>query len=609
LGFARQKWGAVAEWQNYDASGIPSHIDEETYVLDTTHPAAFEYLREVFRTLRGWGATFFKTDFMDWGLRDATQFARHDVETSVQHYRRVLTMIREEIGEDSFWLACISPFAPFLGFADGMRVSNDSSHHWSRGSTLNMFEQMTNCQFFNNIWWQNDPDVVFLRDKYLQLSQSEIESMALFAGISGGVVNTSDALHEASENRLALWRFLQPDFTSQGESRNARFPFWNDKSRKLLVAVRPYSNGDCGLLAVNLRDESVTEVVSLGETTSFEAPHVFRWNQDGSESLGKKNELVLKLAPHASQLLYVSEHGSAPRARFDHRWRHNFCSIKTQKTNMKPTQLRCEYETNPLGIDVSNPRLSWKLQDTRRGAAQSAYRICVARRMRFWRAVRLIYGIAGASNPAQNTWIEYGGQPLGARQRAWWKVSVWNEAGEESEPSEAQWWETGLMGEPLGGEWIGTQFAGGSRNSSPAPYVRTDFSLGKPVQSARLYATALGVYEFSINGARVGNDVFAPGWTDYNTRVQYHVYDVTRLLQSGDNTCGAILGDGWYCGHLEWQGRERYGDRPKLRAQIVVTFEDGSTQIVATDASWKTAFGPILESDMLMGEHYDARRE
>jgi hypothetical protein len=314
----RDKSGApVIEWQNYDGSGIPSHIDEETYVLDTTNPEAFAYLRDVFRTLRGWGATFFKTDFMDWGLRDATQYALHtNAETSVQHYRRVLSMIREEIGQESFWLACIAPFAPFLGFADGVRVSNDSSHHWSRGTTLNMFEQMTNGQFFNNIWWQNDPDVLFLRDKYLHLSQTEIESIALFSGIVGGVVNTSDALHEIPDHRAKLWRFLQPDLSLQGEERNARFPFWNDASRKLLVAVHEYSNGDCGVLAVNLRDESVTEIVSLKEATSCDSPFVFRWHPGGSELLGKQSEIALQIAPHASQLFYVSQSGDAPTPNF-----------------------------------------------------------------------------------------------------------------------------------------------------------------------------------------------------------------------------------------------------------------------------------------------------
>jgi hypothetical protein len=250
---------------------------------------------------------------MDWGLRDATQYALHtNSETSVQHYRRVLEMIRQEIGEDSFWLACIAPFAPFLGFADGVRVSNDSGHTWSRGSTLNMFDQMTNSQFFNNVWWQNDPDAIFLRDKYLHLSQTEIESIALFAGISGGSVNTSDALHEVPESRLQLWCFIQPDFAVQGETRNARFLHWNDKSHKLLLAVREYSNGDQGILAVNLRDESVTEIVPVKEATSFAAPFVSNWNQNGSQPLGKKDDFIIELAPHESRLIYISQNDKAP---------------------------------------------------------------------------------------------------------------------------------------------------------------------------------------------------------------------------------------------------------------------------------------------------------
>jgi alpha-L-rhamnosidase len=276
---------------------------------------------------------------------------------------------------------------------------------------------------------------------------------------------------------------------------------------------------------------------------------------------------------------------------------------------MKPIELRCEYETNPLGIDVARPRLSWKLDDARRGAAQSAYQVLVASSQELLSRDEADLWDSGRIESSQNAWVEYGGKPLSARQRAWWKVRFWNEAAEASEYSAASWWETGLLDEPLGGEWIGSALAGGTRNSSPPPYVRKSFTIEKTVVSARLYATALGLYEFSINGNRVGNDVFTPGWTDYNTRVQYHCYDVTGLLHPGDNACGAILGDGWYSGHIEFRGRQRYGDRPQLRAQIVVTFDDGNTQIIATDESWKTAVGPILESDFLMGEHYDARRE
>jgi hypothetical protein len=314
----RDKSGAaIAEWQNYDASGIPSHIDEETYVLDTTNPAAFEYLREGFSHFARLGRDVLQNGLHGLGL------ARCDtIRTSYELGNERATLpasTRNDTAGDRRRLVLAGlhrALCAVLGFADGVRVSNDSSHHWSRGSTLNMLEQMTNSQFFNNVWWQNDPDAIFLRDKYLHLSPSEIESIALFAGISGGSVNTSDALHEVLESRLQLWRFVQPDFAAQGENRNARFLHWNDKSHKLLVAVREYSNGDCGMLALNLRDESVTEMVSVKEATSFAAPFAFCWTQNGNDLLGHKDELIIELAPHESRLFYISQNDKAPAANF-----------------------------------------------------------------------------------------------------------------------------------------------------------------------------------------------------------------------------------------------------------------------------------------------------
>ncbi len=105
-----------------------------------------------------------------------------------------------------------------------------------------------------------------------------------------------------------------------------------------------------------------------------------------------------------------------------------------------------------------------------------------------------------------------------------------------------------------------------------------------------------------------GEDYFAPGWTQYRKRVQYQVYDVTDLLLEGENAWGAVLGDGWYCGHVEARPRQQYGDRPRFLGQIQIEFADGQTEWVTTDASWRTAFGPLLESDLIMGEAYDARR-
>lgn len=157
--------------------------------------------------------------------------------------------------------------------------------------------------------------------------------------------------------------------------------------------------------------------------------------------------------------------------------------------------------------------------------------------------------------------------------------------------------------------WIYSSVVGSIRTSAPVPYVRKAFRLDQPVRLARLTVTALGLYEVEINGQRVGDEVFAPGWTDYHKRVMTRTHDVTALVRSGENVFGAILGDGWYCGFVAWVNRQVYGDRPKFLAELVVTLVDGSTVTVSTDASWKTATGPICESDFLMGEVYDARRE
>src|SRR5690606_21376404 len=122
---------------------------------------------------------------------------------------------------------------------------------------------------------------------------------------------------------------------------------------------------------------------------------------------------------------------------------------------------------------------------------------------------------------------------------------------------------------------------------------------------ATLYVTALGLYEAHINGRRVGDEVFRPGWTDYKTRVYYQTYDVTDMVKTGEHALGAILADGWACGYVALGGRDRYGvGRPRLMAQLEVTTADGRTQTVASDGSWKAAYGPIREADLLMGETY-----
>lgn len=160
-----------------------------------------------------------------------------------------------------------------------------------------------------------------------------------------------------------------------------------------------------------------------------------------------------------------------------------------------------------------------------------------------------------------------------------------------------------------GAAWIASSVSGSPRTSAPSPYFRRMFRLDQPVKSATLTATALGLYECEINGRRVGDEILAPGWTNYHRRVQYQTYDVTGFLEQGENVLGSVLGDGWYCGFVAWKNRQVYGDRPRFMARLEAVLQDGSTIAVATDASWKTVTGPIMEADLLMGETYDARLE
>ena len=272
----------------------------------------------------------------------------------------------------------------------------------------------------------------------------------------------------------------------------------------------------------------------------------------------------------------------------------------------RPAHLRCNHLVDPLGIHDAAPRLSWKLgSDGRRGARQTAYRILVSSKRGgaadLWDSRRV--------KSDATTQITYGGPPLASRQRAWWRVQSWDERGRRSE-SAAAFWEAGLLAPgDWSASWIGSSLAGGPETGAPSPCLRTLFNIGKKLASARLYASALGLFEFHLNGQRVGRDVFTPGWTDYTRRVQYESYDVTALLRPGANAAGAVLGDGWYCGHIGWCPRQYYGDRPRLLAQLVLTFADGTTETVVNDGGWKSAPSAILESDLMHGETHDARRE
>ncbi len=278
---------------------------------------------------------------------------------------------------------------------------------------------------------------------------------------------------------------------------------------------------------------------------------------------------------------------------------------------MKIVNLRCEYAENPLGIDVKHPRFFWQLESKDRGAKQTAYQIIAMSPSPFRGGGRgEVLWDTGKVDSAQSIQIEYGGPALKSGQRVEWKVRAWDERGQPTEWSNPAWFEMGLLRpSDWKAEWIGSFLVGSARAAIPSPYLRKGFELEKPVAAARLYITALGLYEASINGKRVGEAELAPGWTDFSKRVRYQTYDVTGLLHKGENMIGAVLGDGWYCGHVEWRDRQLYGDRPKLLARLVVSHPDGTQTVIVSDQTWKHAFGPLTEADIIHGEHYDARLE
>jgi len=290
-------------------------------------------------------------------------------------------------------------------------------------------------------------------------------------------------------------------------------------------------------------------------------------------------------------------------------------------------QLRCEYLVNPPGIDARQPRLSWVVTSGQRGQRQTGYQVLVASDNDRLGQDQGDLWDTGKVTGGQTTGIVYGGKALASRQRCYWKVKVWDKDGKASAWSEAAMWGMGLL---RPGDWKAEYIS--FRDTTPvhrfaqplflppARQYRKEFAAAKAVRHATIYATALGIYELHLNGQRVGEAYFAPGWSDYHQRAYYNTYDVTALVKPGANALGAWVADGWYSGYIgfglltgigtEAIGRYTYGKTPALMAQLEVEYADGSRQTVVTDPSWKvTGAGPIQEADFLMGESYDARQE
>ncbi|MDN3549401.1 glycoside hydrolase family 78 protein [Mucilaginibacter aquaedulcis] len=270
--------------------------------------------------------------------------------------------------------------------------------------------------------------------------------------------------------------------------------------------------------------------------------------------------------------------------------------------------LTCDYLTNPMGIDALHPRLSWKINTPQRNTLQQAYNIRVATDVAFSPS-KTIWN-TGKVKADSSVLITYNGTALKSGTRYYWQVKVWDNHGHASAWSKPAYFETGLL---LPTDWKATWMLPkqDTLRKIPAVMLRKQFTVSKKIVSARAYATAHGLYELHLNGKRVGDQQLTPGWTEYKKRLQYQVYDITPLLQQGDNVVGAMLGDGWFRGTTGFASQWAvWGKKLALLCQLQITYADGSVQYINSDGSWKsTQNGPITLDGIYDGENYDARKE
>jgi alpha-L-rhamnosidase len=283
--------------------------------------------------------------------------------------------------------------------------------------------------------------------------------------------------------------------------------------------------------------------------------------------------------------------------------------------------LQCEHQKAPLGIETLVPRLSWILESNQRNQVQTAYEILASSSADNLAAGHFDEWDSGKISSSESINIAYAGKPLASGQRIWWKVRVWDASGKASEFSKPAWFEMALL-DPSDWQarWIQQKAKGDSLESQafddhPAPLFRKEFVLAKKIARARIYVSGLGYYELRLNGNKVGDHVLDPGWTTYSKRVLYSTYDVTDQLKQGRNAVGIMLGDGWFnLLPLAMGGRIMLRDfltigEPRAIVQLAVNFQDGSSETIASDGTWRVGDGPIIRNGEYLGEVYDARRE
>lgn len=277
---------------------------------------------------------------------------------------------------------------------------------------------------------------------------------------------------------------------------------------------------------------------------------------------------------------------------------------------VKVQNLLTEDRIDPIGLDLAQPRFSWQLLSVQRNVMQTAYELRVSDNIAdLSKKGKLVWESKKVSSDS-SAYVAYKGPALRSGTRYFWQVRVWDNRGKASEWSQPAFWQTAFLStNEWKAKWImqdTVRFA----NSEACPVFRRTFIAGKQIQSATAYITALGMYEAQINGARLGDAFFTPGWTAYRKRIQYQVYDVTGIVKQGNNAIGVTLGNGWYSGFIGWGNHNHeYGKYKALLFQLEINYTDGTSETIVSDESWKSSTGSIKYSEIYHGETIDNRVE
>ncbi len=265
-----------------------------------------------------------------------------------------------------------------------------------------------------------------------------------------------------------------------------------------------------------------------------------------------------------------------------------------------------ENSHNPIGLDITSPRFSWQLISDKRNVTQTAYEIQVyaadKNKNPIWRSGKII--------SAQSVFVPYAGNALQSGKKYKWLVQVWDNTNALPAKSDTAFFQMALLNvSDWKAKWIEPGYTE-DNVMRPSPLFRKEFSTAKKIVSATAYITAHGLYEAQLNGQRISDAYFTPGWTSYNKRLQYQVYDVTNLLSKGNNAIAVSLGSGWYRGVIGFSNnRNFYGKDIALLFQLEISYADGTSETIVSDGSWKSSTGSIRYSEIYNGETIDAREE